>query len=150
MFNKAKRFCAVALSILLIFGISAEVGSVFANRATATVSMEFTGDEADLAGFAQSVITVTPGGEEPSAPSAGTLPQEQEPSAPSAPPAGQTPDAGDEESSSDSAVKIDDVYLYEVEEEEKSYGWIWAVVGGVVALIAAAVITPVLILRKKK
>lgn len=55
-----KRICAVILSLLFIVGLSAEVGRVFANGA-ASVSIQFTGDEAKRAGFAQSEITVTPG-----------------------------------------------------------------------------------------
>lgn len=75
---------------------------------------------------------------------------EEETVDPSAPVMEQAPDPAEKDASSDSAVRIDDVYTSFMEEEEKSYGWIWAVVGGVVALIAAAVITPVLLLRKKK
>lgn len=60
MFKKAKRFCTIILSVLLLICIFSEVGLVFANQAGASVSVKFTGDEAKIAGFAQCEISVTP------------------------------------------------------------------------------------------
>ena len=60
MFSIAKRFCAVALSAFFVLGIFQGVGIVSANQDKATVEIKFTGDEADVAGFAQCDITVTP------------------------------------------------------------------------------------------
>ena len=60
MFKLAKRFCAVALSAFFVLGIFQGVGIVSANQDKATVEIKFTGDGADVAGFAQCDITVTP------------------------------------------------------------------------------------------
>jgi predicted phosphodiesterase len=60
VFSIAKRFCAVALSAFFVLGIFQGVGVVSANQSGATVEIKFTGDEADVAGFAQCDITVTP------------------------------------------------------------------------------------------
>ena len=55
-----KRLIAGILSTAFVFGICPETG-VLAAGSSASVELKFTGDEADLAGFAQSRITVTPG-----------------------------------------------------------------------------------------
>lgn len=49
------------LALMLVFCISTEVSVVFATETPTTVTIEFTGDEAEKAGFAQSEITITPG-----------------------------------------------------------------------------------------
>ena len=61
MIGFSKRIAALALAFLLVFMISAEVSTVLATETPTTVSIKFVGDEADVAGFAQSEITVTPG-----------------------------------------------------------------------------------------
>ena len=48
------------LTLLVILSIFSGVGIVSANQDKATVEIKFTGDEADVAGFAQCEITVTP------------------------------------------------------------------------------------------
>ncbi len=55
-----KRLIAGILSTAFVFGICPETG-VLAAGSSASVELKFTGDEASLAGFAQSEITVTPG-----------------------------------------------------------------------------------------
>ena len=55
-----KRLIAGILSTAFVFGICPETG-VLAAGSSASVALQFTGDEADLAGFAQSEIAVTPG-----------------------------------------------------------------------------------------
>lgn len=60
MHKTIRIFLSVLLSILLLQG-SVKEAAVFATQSKASVSIEFTGDEAALPGFAQSKITVTPG-----------------------------------------------------------------------------------------
>lgn len=60
MIALTKRFCAAALSALFVLAVFQGVGMVSANQNKATVSIQFTGDEAEYAGFAQCEITVTP------------------------------------------------------------------------------------------
>ena len=58
---RSKLFSAAAIAFLLLL---CSFGEVFAVRATETptyVKLEFTGDEAEVAGFAQCDITVVPG-----------------------------------------------------------------------------------------
>ena len=55
-----KRLLAGVLSSAFVFGVCPAM-SIFAEETAPSVEMKFTGDEANLAGFAQSKITVTPG-----------------------------------------------------------------------------------------
>ena len=60
MFKMPKCACAAMLAFITVFCVFSEVNTVFADHDTATVTIEFVGDERETAGFAQSEITVTP------------------------------------------------------------------------------------------
>ncbi len=61
MHKTVRIFLSVLLSFILLQGSVKETAVVFAAPSKASVTIEFTGDEAALPGFAQSKITVTPG-----------------------------------------------------------------------------------------
>ena len=60
MLKMPKCACAAMLAFITVFCVFSEVNTVFAAHDTATVTIEFVGDERETAGFAQSEITVTP------------------------------------------------------------------------------------------
>lgn len=60
MYKSIRILLFILLSFVLLTGNCKETTPVFAVQAKASVTIEFTGDEAELAGFAQSKITVTP------------------------------------------------------------------------------------------
>ena len=60
MLKMPKCACAAMLAFITVFCVFSEVNIVFAAHDTATVTIEFVGDEREKAGFAQSEITVTP------------------------------------------------------------------------------------------
>ena len=59
--NTIKRITSFAMMLAFIFCLFGEVSAVFAADTPTKVKIDFVGDEADKAGFMQSVITVTPG-----------------------------------------------------------------------------------------
>ena len=61
MHKTTRILLSILLSLILLQGSVKEAAMVFATQSKASVTIEFTGDEADLPGFAQSKITVTPG-----------------------------------------------------------------------------------------
>ena len=61
MYKSIRILLSVLLSLVLLLVNCKETSTVFATPSKASVTIEFTGDEAELAGFAQSKITVTPG-----------------------------------------------------------------------------------------
>lgn len=60
MYKTIRIFLSALFSLVLLLGSGIDAAPVFATQSKASVTMEFTGDEADLPGFAQSKITVTP------------------------------------------------------------------------------------------
>lgn len=59
--NRTKRLSALFIALMLVFLTIAEVSGVLATETPTNVKIEFVGDDADKAGFAESRITVIPG-----------------------------------------------------------------------------------------